>query len=184
MVTVSRIRGTYTYPARFILVAAMNPCPCGYATHPTKACVCSGIQIRGYQRKISGPLLDRIDLHTEVPQLKYEKLASKKVAEDSALIRRRVEKARQIQGNRFQKQTIKTNSEMNIPQIKKYCQIDRTGESLLKNAVDKMNLSARGYHRILKLARTIADLSNEENILKDHIAEALQYRQKEQEFAF
>ena len=182
LITVSRAKNSYTYPAKFILVAAMNPCPCGYATHPTKACVCSSIQIRRYQRKISGPLLDRIDLHVEVPQLKYEKLASKKVAEDSASIRKRVEKARQIQGSRFQKQTIKTNSEMNIPQIKKYCQVDRTGESLLKNAVDKMNLSARGYHRILKLARTIADLSNEEDILKNHIAEALQYRQKEQEY--
>jgi len=175
MVTVARARGTYTYPAKFILVAAMNPCPCGYATHPTKECVCSANQIKRYQRKISGPLLDRIDLHVEVPQLKYEKLASEKVAEESKSIRKRVEKARKIQRKRFRK----TNSEMTIPEIKKYCKIDSTGESLLRNAVDKMNLSARGYHRTLKLARTIADLAEEENILKNHIAEALQYRQKE-----
>ena len=188
IITVSRARGSYTYPAQFILIAAMNPCPCGYATHPNKACVCSSVQIRRYQRKISGPLLDRIDLHVEVPQVKYEKLASKKVAEDSASIRRRVEKARGIQEKRFpltsSGQGIKTNSEMTIPQIKKYCQIDSAGNALLRNAVDKMNLSARGYHRILKLARTIADLSEEENIRRDHIAEALQYRQKEMDWEY
>jgi len=184
IITVSRAKGSYTYPAQFILIAAMNPCPCGYATHPNKACVCSSVQIRRYQRKISGPLLDRIDLHVEVPQVKYEKLASEKVAEESSSIRKRVEKARKIQEKRFQKQNVKTNSEMNIPQIKKYCQTDSTGEALLKNAVDKMNLSARGYHRILKLARTIADLSGQENITRDHIAEALQYRQKEMDWEY
>lgn len=189
VVTISRAKGSFTYPAKFILVAAMNPCPCGYANHPTKPCVCTSVQIRKYQRKISGPLLDRIDLHVEVPQLKYEKLASEKVAEDSASIRNRVERTREIQWKRFQKEPTllrqgfgRVNSEMNIPQIKKYCQIDRAGESLLRNAVDKMNLSGRGYHRILKLARTIADLALEENILKDHVAEALQYRQKEEEY--
>ncbi len=188
IVTVSRAKGTFTYPAKFILVAAMNPCPCGYATHPTKACVCSSYQIQKYQRRISGPLLDRIDLHVEVPQLKYEKLASEKVAEESASIRERVEKAREIQRERFRKEQTRlrpsgfgeVNSEMNIPQIKKYCKIDQVGESLLRNAVDRMNLSARGYHRILKLAKTIADLADEVNISKDHIAEALQYRRKEE----
>jgi len=184
IITVSRAKGSYTYPAQFILIAAMNPCPCGYATHPNKACVCSSVQIRRYQRKISGPLLDRIDLHVEVPQVKYEKLASEKVAEESSSIRKRVEKARKIQEKRFQKQNVKTNSEMNIPQIKKHCQTDSTGEALLRNAVDKMNLSARGYHRILKLARTIADLSGQENITRDHIAEALQYRQKEMDWEY
>ncbi len=177
VITVSRARGSYTYPARFMLVAAMNPCPCGFATHPTKPCVCSGIQIKNYQRKISGPLLDRIDLHVEVPQLKYDKLASEKVAEDSESIRKRVEKAREIQRKRFNK----VNSEMGIPEIKKYCKIDQQGDSLLRNAVDKMDLSARGYHRILKLARTIADLAGEDNISKNHIAEALPYRQKQRE---
>lgn len=181
-VTVSRAKGTHTYPARFMLVAAMNPCPCGYATHPLKECACSTAQIKRYQRKISGPLLDRIDLHVDVPQVKYEKLSSEKVAEESDKIRKRVEAAREIQRARFPSTSsgqVKVNSEMAIPEIKKYCQTDDAGDSLLRNAVDKMNLSARGYHRILKLARTIADLANERNVLKDHIAEALQYRQKE-----
>ena len=185
VVTISRAKGTFTYPAKFMLIAAMNPCPCGFANHPTKACACSANQIRRYQRKVSGPLLDRIDLHVEVPQLKYEKLASEKVAEDSASIRKRVEQAREIQWERFPSTgsgQARTNSEMTILEIKKYCQIDHAGESLLRNAVDKMNLSARGYHRILKLARTIADLNNEKNIFKDNIAEALQYRQKEEEY--
>ena len=187
VVTISRAKGTFTYPAKFILVAAMNPCPCGYANHPTKPCSCSANQIRRYQRKVSGPLLDRIDLHVEVPPLKYEKLAlsNDRVAEDSASIRNRVEEARKIQRERFPSTSsgqAKTNSEMTILEIKNYCRIDSAGEGLLKNAVDKMNLSARGYHRILKLARTIADLNNEKNILKDHLAEALQYRQKEEEY--
>ena len=185
MVTVSRAKASYSYPTKFILVAAMNPCPCGYANHPSKICVCSAIQIRRYQQKISGPLLDRIDLHVEVPQLKYEKLTSEKVAEDSASIRKRVEKAREIQRKRFCLiPDVKhlTNSEVNILQIKKYCQTDSAGESLLRNAVDKMSLSARGYHRVLKLAKTIADLAGEENISKDHIAEALQYRPKQEEY--
>jgi len=180
IVTIARAKGTYTYPAKFILIAAMNPCPCGYANHPTKQCVCSSAQIRRYQRKISGPLLDRIDLHVEVPQLKYEKLASEKVAEESKLIRKRVERTRKIQRKRFSK----TNSEMTIPEIKQYCKTDEAGKSLLRKAVDKMNLSARGYHRILKLARTIADLAEEKNILKNHLAEALQYRQKETDWNY
>ncbi|MCK4829948.1 ATP-binding protein, partial [bacterium] len=181
-VTVSRARGTYTYPARFILVAAMNPCPCGYATHPNKQCACSSYQIRRYQRKISGPLLDRIDLHVEVPQVKYEKLSPTYVgvAEESEAVRKRVEGARKIQRERFGQ----TNSEMGIPEIKKYCKTDDAGESLLRNAVDKMNLSARGYHRILKLARTIADLAEQKSIAQDHIAEALQYRQKEMDWEY
>jgi magnesium chelatase family protein len=176
VVIVSRAKASFAYPTQFILVAAMNPCPCGYANHPTKTCVCSGVQIKRYQQKISGPLLDRIDLHVEVPQLKYEKLSSEKIAEESESIRKRVEGAREIQRRRFRK----VNSEMTIPEIKKYCGTDSVGESLLRNAVDKMNLSGRGYHRILKLARTIADLAEEKNILKNHIAEALQYRQKEE----
>ncbi len=182
MITVSRAKGSYTYPAKFMLIAAMNPCPCGYANHPTKPCTCSAIQINRYQKKISGPLLDRIDLHVEVPQVKYEKLTSKKIAEESVLIRKRVEKARKIQQERFAKENSKTNSEMGIPQIKKYCQVDKNGEMLLRNAVNKMNLSARGYHRVLKLARTIADLDQKENISSGHIAEALQYRPRQEEY--
>jgi len=184
LVSISRAKASFVYPAKFILIAAMNPCPCGYLNHPTRACTCSAIQIRRYQQKISGPLLDRIDLHVEVPPLKYEKLASEKVAEDSATIRKRVERARKIQKRRFEmaKLSFVTNSEMNIPEIKKYCQIDQFGKILLRNAVDKMNLSARGYHRVLKLARTIADLAEEEKISRNHIAEALQYRPKQEEF--
>ena len=188
MVTVSRAKASYSYPAKFILVAAMNPCPCGYANHPFKICVCSVIQIRRYQQKISGPLLDRIDLHVEVPQLKYEKLASEKVAEDSNCIRKRVEKAREVQRKRFDNEPTllrqgfgRVNSEMGILEIKKYCKTDKASKTLLRNAVDKMNLSARGYHRVLKLAKTIADLAGEENISKNHIAEALQYRPKQEE---
>jgi len=177
-VTVSRARASYTYPARFMLVAAMNPCPCGYAGHPTRPCVCSGSQIMKYQRKLSGPLLDRIDIWVEVPSLKYEKLASEKVAEESTSIRKRVEQARKIQEQRFENLNIKTNSEMSINLIEKYCRVDRAGRQLLKSAVNKMSLSARAYHRILKLARTIADLDSSENILVKHLAEALQYRQK------
>lgn len=181
IVTVSRAKASFSYPARFMLVAAMNPCPCGNANHPTKPCICSPIQMRRYQRKISGPLIDRIDIHVEVPQIKYEKLASEKVAESSDVIRKRVERTRKVQKERFRSQNIKTNSEMTIPQIKKYCKIDNQGEFLLRNAVNKMNLSARGYHRVLKLARTIADLVKEENIISNHIAEALQYRPKQEE---
>jgi len=180
-VTVSRARGSFTYPAKFILIAAMNPCPCGYLNHPTKICTCSEAQIRRYKRKISGPLLDRIDLHVEVPQLKYGKLTSEKVAEESKSIRERVERARKIQRIRFKKEKIFTNSEMDISQIKKYCQIKEDSNILLKNAMDKMSLSARGYHRILKISKTIADLAGEENISKNHIAEALQYREKQTE---
>ena len=180
-VTVSRARGSFTYPAKFILIAAMNPCPCGYLNHPTKICTCSEAQIRRYKRKISGPLLDRIDLHVEVPQLKYGKLTSEKVAEESKSIRERVERARKIQRIRFKKEKIFTNSEMDISQIKKYCQIKEDSNMLLRNAMDKMSLSARGYHRILKISKTIADLAGEENISKNHIAEALQYREKQTE---
>lgn len=180
-VTVSRAKGTFTFPAKFILTAAMNPCPCGYSTHPTKTCTCSFSQINQYRKRVSGPLLDRIDLHIEVPQIKYEKLTSEKVAEESASIRKRVEKAREIQRERFKETNILTNSEMTLPLIKKCCKINsREGQGLLKNAVDKMNLSARGYHRVLKLARTIADLAGEENIKSQYIAEALQYRPKEE----
>ncbi len=176
-VTVSRARGTFTYPAKFILVAAMNPCPCGYLNHPDKICSCSEAQIKRYRRKISGPLLDRIDLHIEIPPLKYEKLSSEKITEPSNQIRKRVEKARKVQSARLGPGRV--NSEMTIPQIKKFCNIGSEARLLLKNAMDKLSLSARGYHRVLKIARTIADLANCQNISQNHIAEALQYREKQ-----
>ncbi|OGZ33556.1 MAG: magnesium chelatase [Candidatus Portnoybacteria bacterium RBG_19FT_COMBO_36_7] len=180
VVTVSRAQGTLNFPARFILVAAMNPCPCGNATNPLKNCVCTPNQISKYKRRISGPLMDRIDLHIEVPPLKYEKLAGEKVSEESREVRKRVEGARETQRERFKEESNSVNSEMSIQQIKKYCQIDSTSQQILKNAVNTMHLSARGYHRVLKLSRTIADLAGQINILPSHLAEALQYRAKEE----
>lgn len=176
-ITVLRARHSLTLPARFTLVAASNPCPCGYFGDPEKKCNCTNSQIRMYQRKLSGPLMDRIDLFINVPQLKYEKLAAPDEENCSSKIRERVEKARQIQRKRFSSE--KTNSEMEIPQIKKYCQIDLKSENLLRQYVDSGKLSARGYHRVLKVARTIADLEDSENISFDHLSEALMYRIRE-----
>ncbi len=180
IVSISRASGTLTYPASFILIAAQNPCPCGFASDPEKQCTCSPGQIIKYQQKISGPLIDRIDLQIEVPRLSFEELTKEKVAESSVKIRQRVETARKIQKNRFDKLTqIMYNSEMKAPEIKEFCQIDNQGKALLKNAVNQFQLSARTYHRILKLARTIADLANQSEIQTPHLAEALQYRFKQ-----
>jgi magnesium chelatase family protein len=175
VMTVSRAQGSITYPAKFILVAAQNPCPCGYLGDPVKSCICTPNQILKYQKRVSGPLLDRIDLHIEVPRVKYEKLADEKVAEESAKVRARVEKARQIQMKRQKK----TNSELSPRQIKEVCGLDEKSKDLLRAAVNQLNLSARQYTRVLKLARTIADLAGAKNIDSSHIAEALQYRPKE-----
>lgn len=176
VVTVSRVRGSLTFPAKFILTATMNPCPCGFLNDPEKHCVCTPFQVQRYRRKLSGPLLDRIDLHVEVPRVKYEKLASQAVSEPSREIRQRVELARKIQKDRFSNFGFSTNSEMKLKDIKTFCRVDEACQTLLKNAVYKYNLSARAYHRILKLSRTIADLAGEEKIKPDHITEALQYR--------
>ncbi|MEK9174549.1 MAG: ATP-binding protein, partial [Patescibacteria group bacterium] len=176
IVTVSRVKGSLTFPAKFILAATMNPCPCGFLNDPQKDCLCTPFQMQKYKRKLSGPLLDRIDLHAEVPRVEYEKLASEVVAEASAKIRERVEQARQIQKNRFQNFGFAVNGEMKLKDIKLFCRLDEKCQELIKNAVYKYNLSARAYHRVLKLARTIADLSASENILPIHINEALQYR--------
>ena len=177
-ITVLRARHSISFPARFTLVAATNPCPCGYYGDPEKKCQCTNSQIRMYRRKLSGPLMDRIDLFITVPQLKYEKLAMADEENCSIKIRERVERAREIQKERFGKD--KTNSEMEIPQIKKYCQIDFKGQDLLRKYVDSGQLSARGYHRVLKVARTIADLENSVNILYSHLSEALSYRLREE----
>lgn len=176
VVSISRAAGTLSYPARFILIAAQNPCPCGFLSDPQKNCTCSPSQIMKYQQKISGPIIDRIDLHIEVPRLSYEELTKEKVAESSAEIRKRVNSARKVQVERFKDLPIIQNSEMRSQDIKQFCQIDSQTQELLKNAVDQYHLSARAYHRILKLSRTIADLENCDKINTTHLAEALQYR--------
>lgn len=178
IITVSRAQGTLEFPARFTLVAAMNPCPCGNATDPEKACSCAPSQIIKYQRKISGPILDRIDLHVEVPRIKFEKLAENSISESSTSIRLRVEKARAVQTERFKGSPIITNSEMGGQEIKSFCQLNQNCVQLMKTAVTNLHLSARAYYRIIKVARTIADLDNFHEIKPSHIAEAIQYRFK------
>jgi magnesium chelatase family protein len=178
VVTISRAAGSLQFPAKFILVAARNPCPCGYHTDPEKFCTCSPQAIIRYQKKISGPLLDRIDLHIEVPRVKFEKLAEMRVAESSENIKKRVEEARRWQRERYKKLKVITNAELPSKLIKEFCQIDEQSQEFLKNAVTQMHLSARAYYRLLKISRTIADLSGEEKILLPHVAEALQYRAK------
>jgi len=176
IIHVSRAASNLSFPAKFILVAATNPCPCGYLGDREKNCVCSSTQIINYKKKISGPILDRIDLHIEVPRLKFDKLASDRNSENSAAIKKRVENARALQRQRFSGTNFITNSEMPPEAVKRFCQVDSASTNLLHQAVDQMHLSARGYFRMLKLARTIADLAGEANILTPHIAEALQYR--------
>lgn len=178
VISVSRAAGTLQFPAKFILVAAMNPCPCGYANDTEKNCICLPYQIINYQKRISGPLLDRIDLHVEVPRVKFDKIIDDRTFESSEKIRQRVELARQKQQNRFKEVDIITNSEMSSRLTKDFCQLDNQSIDLLRAAVTKFNLSTRSYFRILKLARTIADLSEEKNINLSHVAEALQYRPK------
>lgn len=179
IVSISRAQGTLTFPARFTLIAAQNPCPCGHFGNPQKQCICSPNQVNNYQKKISGPILDRIDIHIDVPAVKFEKLTSQQTAEKSTDIRSRVHLAMQCQFKRFADKKIHYNSEMGPNDIKEFCKIDVATSELLKNAMTQLRLSARSYHRILKLARTIADLSQNEDIKLDHVAEALQYRPKE-----
>jgi len=178
-ISVSRAKYNFTLPSRFMLVAASNPCPCGFLNDPEKNCTCSPSQVSMYRRKMSGPLMDRMDLFIEVPAVKYEKLVDESTENQSHLIRDKIEKARDKQKERFVNDRILTNSEMNIPEIKKYCSHDEKSQSLLKKYVDSGKLSARGYHRILKVARTIADLADSNQIMYDHIAEALMYRIRE-----
>ncbi|MBT3539252.1 YifB family Mg chelatase-like AAA ATPase [Candidatus Parcubacteria bacterium] len=178
IVTISRAQGTISFPANFTLVASQNPCPCGYASDPGKACSCGPMQIDRYKKKISGPLLDRIDLHIEVPRVEFEKLSQSELSETSEKIRKRVEAARECQTQRLKNTPYSSNSEMKNKDIKKYCKLNDESIDLLRQAVTQMHLSARGYHRILKLARTIADLEGVEDIQTQHVAEALQYRSK------
>lgn len=179
VIQISRAQQTLTFPAKFTLVASMNPCPCGYYQSNDRECTCTPIEVSKYQKRISGPLIDRIDLHIDVPKVKYEKLVDKSLAESSKKIRERAQKTRGIQEKRFKDLNITCNSDMGQQEMLKFCKIDQTSQELLKNAVNQLHLSARGYNRILKISRTIADLEGVDNIESTHIAEALQYRPKE-----
>lgn len=175
-VSISRASGSLTYPANFILVAAMNPCPCGYKGAPKRQCSCNPMQVKKYVAKISGPLMDRIDLHIEVPALEYKELSADTVGEPSAVIRQRVEQARSVQLERFTNSKNYSNSGMSAKQLKVHCKMDEPSKQILALAMDKLGLSARAHDRILKVSRTIADLAGSANIQSEHVAEAIQYR--------
>jgi magnesium chelatase family protein len=175
-VTISRSLVSLTYPSRVMLVAAMNPCPCGYLSDPVHPCSCTPIAIHRYRSRISGPLLDRIDIHIEVPAVKYRELADRGEAESSAAIAARVERSREIQLERYRGTKIHCNAQMTPRFIKKHCELDASGNRMLELVTDRLGFSARTYNRILKVARTIADLEGSQNIHEQHIAEAIQYR--------
>ena len=175
-VTISRAQGTTTFPANFMLVAAMNPCPCGYYSDPVRECTCSANEVARYKRRISGPLLDRIDMFVEVPRVDYEKLMQPSDSESSSAVRARVERARELQHSRFKDSPLLINAEMGPTEVWDLCRMDDTAKGLLNSAMKQMHLSARGFHRILKVSRTIADLADEKIIGIAHLAEALQYR--------
>ncbi len=181
VVTVSRASGSVTFPAAFMLIAAQNPCMCGYYGDPERACTCSPSAALRYQRRVSGPLLDRFDVHLDVPRVKYEKLSSDRLGESSAVVRQRVCAARERQHRRLRHTNLHANSELGPSELRQFCALDAAGQSLMKAAVRQLNLSARGYYRVLKLARTIADLADAEQIAPAHIAEAIQYRTRRAE---
>ncbi len=181
-ITISRARQTLDYPASFMFVASMNPCPCGYYNHPTKECVCAPGIVQKYLNRISGPLLDRIDMHIEVVPVSFDKISNEQQTEPSHAIRERVIAAREIQGQRFENmKQIYCNAQMSAKALRKYAMPDEKGKELLKNAMEKLDLSARAYDRILKVARTIADLAQCENIESNHLAEAIQFRNLDRE---
>jgi magnesium chelatase family protein len=179
-VTIGRARSTFTFPARFMLICAMNPCPCGYAGDPRHACACSPQKIRRYRSKISGPLLDRIDIHIEVPALKYDDISAKRAGESSGTVAERVARARSTQLDRFAtagtRHPVYCNAQMGPQLIRRFCPVTSQSDEILRAAIDRLGLSARAYHRVLKVARTIADLEGKESIQPSHITEAVQYR--------
>jgi len=180
VVTIARAHSTVTFPANFMLVSAMNPCPCGYFGDAAKECTCSNSTVSRYQKRISGPLLDRIDIFVEVPRVDYEKLAAITTGEPSAALRERVEAARRVQAARFADSRLLCNAEMTPTEVRRFCQsvLDEQAQSLLRLAMNQLGLSARAFHRVLKLARTIADMAGAERIMPPHLAEAIQYRQR------
>lgn len=180
-VTIARASGSLAFPANVALVAAMNPCPCGFYGDPVRECRCSQHQINRYQKKISGPLLDRIDIHLEVPRIDYEQLADRRAVEKSVDIRARVEAARAIQAARYAGTPLQTNADMGPKEVQQFARLDDKGEQIIRMAVRQLSLSARAYHRVLKLSRTIADLASSDSVLAQHVAEALQYRPKQTE---
>ena len=182
VVTISRINATLSYPCNFMLVASMNPCPCGFYGSKEKECTCTPQAIQKYMGKISGPLLDRIDIQVEVTPVKYEKLQGNEKIETSAKIKERVDKARKIQQNRYKELEIHSNSQLTSTLIEKYCKLGEKEKQILKKAFDTLGLSARAHDRILKVARTIADLDEKENIEISHITEAIQYRNLDKKY--
>lgn len=182
VVTISRAKSTVDYPASFMLISSMNPCPCGYYNHPEKDCMCPPGMVQKYLNKISGPLLDRIDLHVEVTPVSFTELSSKEKGESSNDIRKRVIESRDIQEKRYiEDEMVHSNAQMSSKQLQKFCNLNKESREMLKMAMEKLNLSARAYDRILKVSRTISDLSNSENIESQHIAEAIQYRSLDRE---
>ena len=182
MVTIYRAKVSIDFPANFMLIASMNPCPCGYYNHPEKECVCAPIAVQRYLNKVSGPLLDRIDLHVEVTPVLFDEMTAQRKNEQSATIRKRVVQARNRQKERFSPYlSIYSNARMSSVMAKEVCSISQAGTNLLKKAMEKLGLSARAYERILKVARTIADLASSERILEAHLAEAIQYRSLDKE---
>jgi magnesium chelatase family protein len=182
VVTVTRAAGTITFPARFVLLASQNPCPCGYKDDPQHRCICTPHQISRYQKRVSGPLLDRIDLHVEVPAVKYDELTSgvDKSAKTSTEVRQNVQAARERQQKRLKSVGLTCNAAMTARHLKKFCELGKEEHQFMRQAVRQMRLSARGYHRVLKVSRTVADLDGADLISVNHLAEALQFRPTEE----
>ncbi|MBI2288475.1 MAG: YifB family Mg chelatase-like AAA ATPase, partial [Chloroflexi bacterium] len=180
VITISRAQGSVSFPANFMLVGAMNPCPCGYYGDPFRQCTCPPSLVARYQRRISGPLIDRVDIFVEVPHIDYEKLADDRLGEKSEKAQARVLKARAIQSERFHQTRLTCNAEMTPTEVREFCQVEDSAQSLLKMAMKQLYLSARAFHRVLKLGRTIADLDNSPIIKAHHLAEAIQYRPRSQ----